>query len=171
MLDHRSPDSATSHLLSGVHGLDLCVAPIELLQRSDCEELTFKAEAEERDGRIHEAVDVKSMDVLGRAVRMGEPKVALQQLANVFSSRVIDRDLAVRHGGNLRDQNPTVRFAAAWAARQSVDTLCLRRPGIITVSAKVTLGRKTDADARCGDSLGTRSLRSGRSRTGRSLAG
>ena len=94
-----------------MHGLHLSVAPIERLQRSDCEELTFEAEAEERDGRIDEAVDVKRMHVLGRAVGIRERKVALQQLAYVLGSRVVDRDLALRHERNLRDQNPAVRFA------------------------------------------------------------
>ena len=73
------------------------MAPVQLLQRSDAQELAVAAEADEHDGRIKEAVDVQCMDVLGQAVRIGERKVALQQLANVLGSRVVNRDLALRH--------------------------------------------------------------------------
>jgi hypothetical protein len=73
------------------------VTPIELLQRSDSEELPFEAKAEERDRRIDEAVHVECVDVLRRGVEVGEREVALQQLTNVLGSRVVNRDLALRH--------------------------------------------------------------------------
>jgi len=46
------------------------------------------------------------MDVLGWSVRIGEREVVLQQLENVLGSRVVNRDLALRHGTNLRDPKP-----------------------------------------------------------------
>lgn len=106
MIDHRSADPLTSRHLGGVHGLQLCVASIKLLKGSDSEELTFEAEAEEHDSRIEEAIDVKRMDVLGWSVQIGEREVVLQQLENVLGSRVVNRDLALRHGTNLRDPKP-----------------------------------------------------------------
>jgi hypothetical protein len=102
MTDQRAADPAASRRLGGVHGLQLCVAPVKLLQRPDAEELTIAAEAEERDGRVEETADVKCMDVFGRAVRIGEREVALQQLADVLGPRVVNRDLPFRHGRIIR---------------------------------------------------------------------
>ena len=101
MTDHRAADPAASRRLGGVHGLQLCVAPAKLLQRPDTEELTIAAEAEERDGRVEETVDVKCMDVFGRAVRIGEREVALQQFADVLGPRVVNQDLPLRHGRSI----------------------------------------------------------------------
>jgi hypothetical protein len=78
MIDHRSADAATPRCLSSVHGLQLCVARIKLLQRSDSEQFTVEATAEERECRIEEAVAVKRVDVLGRAVRIGEREMLLE---------------------------------------------------------------------------------------------
>jgi hypothetical protein len=78
MIDHRSADPPTSRRLGGVHRLQLCVARRKLLQRSDAEQLTVEAEAEQRQSRIEESVDVKCMDVLRRAVRIGEREMVLE---------------------------------------------------------------------------------------------
>ena len=78
MIDHRPADPATSRRLCGVHGLQLRVRPVKLLECSDSEELTVDAEAEERDGRIKETVDVQRVDVRTRGVLAGEREVALQ---------------------------------------------------------------------------------------------
>jgi hypothetical protein len=105
-----------------MHALELCVAPIEALQCSHSEELTVEAEAEERDGDIEETVDVKGVDVLGRAMRIGEREVALQKLTNVLRSRVVNRDLTFGHTTNLRDQERepnravTSSVSIAWPA-------------------------------------------------------
>jgi hypothetical protein len=40
-------------------------------------------------------------------VRVGKRKVALQQFANVLGSRIVNRDLALRHSSNLGDWRPT----------------------------------------------------------------
>jgi hypothetical protein len=106
MIDHRAGDPAASHRLGGVHGLQLRVVPVKLLQCPDAEELTVVAEAEERDGRIEETINVKCMDVLGRAVRIGECEVALEQFVNIVGSRVVNRDLALRHGRSIRAAVP-----------------------------------------------------------------
>jgi len=103
VVENRPTDPATSRRLGGVHGLQLRVVPVKLLQRSDSEELAVPPEAEERDDRIEETVNVQGVDVLGRGVRMGEREVAPQQLANVLRSRVVHRDLVLRHSKNLRD--------------------------------------------------------------------
>lgn len=95
MPDHRPADSAASLCQSGVHGLELGVALIKLLQRSDCEKLPVAAEAEQCDGRIEEIVNVKCMDILSRAVRMSELQMALQQPADVLDPRIINRDLGL----------------------------------------------------------------------------
>src|ERR1022692_2054558 len=102
--------------LGGVHALQLRVTAVQLLQRSDCQELAAPAEAHESDGRIEETVDVQSVHVLGRAVRSGEREVALQQLANVPGAgrqprsrhRAQPRTYAIRCGpAELQDQNPS----------------------------------------------------------------
>ena len=62
---------------------------VQLLQRPDSQELTVEAEAEERDGRVEETFDVKCMNVLGRAVRVGEGEMALQQGADIVGPRVV----------------------------------------------------------------------------------
>ncbi len=55
-------------LLGREHGLQLSVLLIELLQRSDGQELTIEAEAEERDGVIEKGRHVKRVHVFGRTV-------------------------------------------------------------------------------------------------------
>ena len=106
MIDYRPADPATSRRLGGMHGLQLRVALVKLLQGSDSEELTLEAEAEEGDSRIDKTAQVKGMDVLGRAVQVGERQVTLQQFANVRGSWVLDRDLTLRHSSNVRDPKP-----------------------------------------------------------------
>jgi hypothetical protein len=96
MVDHRSADPAPSGGFGGVHGLQFGVVCIERLERADAEEHAVVAEAEERDGGIEESIHVKRMTVLGRAVRVGERQVALEQQADVLGSRVVRRDLTLR---------------------------------------------------------------------------
>src|ERR1019366_7160065 len=50
----RATDPRTLRHLGGVHGLQLCVAPIRVFQRCDADALTFEAEAEERHGWTEE---------------------------------------------------------------------------------------------------------------------
>ncbi|MEP6598739.1 MAG: hypothetical protein ABJB98_04745 [Actinomycetota bacterium] len=76
---------------------------IDSLQRPYSKELTVAAQAEQGESRIKKIVDGKGMDILGRAVRIGEREVALYQFANVLGSWVVNRDLAVRHKKNLRN--------------------------------------------------------------------
>jgi hypothetical protein len=97
VIDHRSADPSTSGRLGGVHRLQLGVVLIESFQRANSEEFCVEAEAEERDGRIEETFDVECVDVLGRAVLVGECQVTLQQLPHVVGARVVDRDLAFWH--------------------------------------------------------------------------
>jgi hypothetical protein len=82
-------------------------------QRSDPEELTFDAEAVDRDRRVEEAVEVERTDVLGRCVRPGEREMALQQGADILPPRVVDPDLAFGHGTNLG--NPQLKRPCATA--------------------------------------------------------
>jgi hypothetical protein len=103
-----------------VHRLQLAVARVKPLQRADSEELSAPAETEERDRRIQQAIDVKRMDVLGRAVRTGENEVSLQQCANVPGSRVISQDLALKHTENLRDPVPLENKIRQVTCRPSV---------------------------------------------------
>jgi hypothetical protein len=42
-------------------------------------------------------------------VRTGERQVTLQQLANVTGSRIVNRDLALRHSRNLRGPRSATR--------------------------------------------------------------
>jgi alkyldihydroxyacetonephosphate synthase len=113
MVDHRSADPASPRRLRRMHGLQLGVVLIKPLQRAHAEDLTVDAEAEERNGRIDEAVNVKRVHVLGRAMRIGEIEVTLQQFANVLGPRVVNRDLASRHFRNLRDPMAPIR-APGW---------------------------------------------------------
>ncbi len=66
------------------------MALVKLRQRCYSEELAVEAKAEEHDGRIYETVHVERMNVLGRAVQVGEREVTLQQLADVLGSRVVN---------------------------------------------------------------------------------
>lgn len=68
---------------------------VKALERPNPEKLTGVTEAEQRDGGIEEAVDLKAMYVFGRAVGVDEGKVAFQQLSDVGGSRVVDGDLAL----------------------------------------------------------------------------
>lgn len=106
MIEHRAAYSATSRPLGGVHRLQLRVAAIKPFEGGDPEELIVEAEAEERNGRIEKGVHVKGMDVLRRAVRVGECEMALEQRADVIGSRVVQRDLPVALSGavNSGDQ-------------------------------------------------------------------
>jgi hypothetical protein len=97
MIEHRSADPSTSRRLGGMHGLQLGVTLVEPLERRDAKKLTVEAKAEEGDSWIAESLDVKGMDVLGRSVRVGKRQMLLEELANVFGARVVDRDLALRH--------------------------------------------------------------------------
>ncbi len=107
------------------------MVPVKLLQRADSEERAVPAKAEERDGRIEEAVHVQGMDALGRGVRTGERQVPLQQLANVVGSRVIYRDLTLRHSTTLHDPNP---------APSSVQD-ARRMRGVVTLPSKTSQTR------------------------------
>ena len=109
MIEDRPADPAASRRLRGVHGLQLRVVRVKLLQRADPEQLTAPAEAEERDRRIQETVDVKRMNVLGRCVRIGEREMALKQRAYVRGARVVNRDLTLRHSRKIRDQRKASR--------------------------------------------------------------
>lgn len=91
------------------------MAPIELLQRPDREQLTLDPVAEEGDGRIEETVDVERMHVLGWGVQVGEREVALQESTNIAGARVVYRNLSVRHASNLRDAKPGSPQRARWA--------------------------------------------------------
>jgi hypothetical protein len=90
MLQHRPADPATTRRFGRVHRLQLSVLRIELFERPDSEELTFEAKAKERNRRIEEAINVEHMDVLGRAVQIGEAEVVLQKLAHILGSRVVN---------------------------------------------------------------------------------
>jgi hypothetical protein len=98
------------------------VANIKLLQGRNSEQFAFEAEAEERDGRIVETVHVERLDALRRAARLGERDVALQQFANVFGSRVVNRDLALRHSRNLRDPDRSIPHRARTISRASASS-------------------------------------------------
>jgi hypothetical protein len=97
MIEHRAADPAAPCNLSGMHGLHFGVALIKPLQRRDCEELAVDAEAEERNGRIEETINVECMGILERAVRARERKVSLQKRANITGSGVVNRDLTLSH--------------------------------------------------------------------------
>jgi hypothetical protein len=97
VIEHRAADAAAPRSLGGVHGLQLSVVRVKLLERAYPEQLSAPTEAEERDGRVEESVDVQGMNVLRRGVRVGEREVPLQKLANVGGSRVINRDLGPVH--------------------------------------------------------------------------
>ncbi|GAA4886198.1 hypothetical protein GCM10023222_51400 [Saccharopolyspora cebuensis] len=86
----------------GVHRLDLRVVVIELLQRTDGEELAAGAVAPERDRGIQQAVEVQCVDVLGWTVRAGELPVVFQQRAHVGRARVVQRDHGLGHAWRLR---------------------------------------------------------------------
>jgi len=91
-----------------VHGLELRVPSVHPLQRPDSEELVAEAEGEEGDLGVEEVLDLQCMDVLGRAVGVGEGEVGLEQLPHVHGSWVLDRDLAFGHLGNLRDPERSI---------------------------------------------------------------
>ena len=55
------------------------------------------SKAEERDLGVEQAREVEGMDVLGRAVEVGEGQMALEQRLHVGSSRVVEPDLALNH--------------------------------------------------------------------------
>jgi hypothetical protein len=93
---HGPTHPATAGCFGRVHGLQLSVPLIELLQRTDSEELAIPAEAEEPDSRISQTIDIESVDVLRWAVQTGEAQMPLQQSTNVVSSRVVEGDLAFR---------------------------------------------------------------------------
>src|SRR5262245_65505579 len=102
MREDRPADATATRVLGCVHGLHLRVLRVELLQGADAEEFAVVAEADERDGQVEEALDVERMNVLGWAVRISEREVTLQQAPNVRVTRVVNRDLTVRHGRSIR---------------------------------------------------------------------
>jgi hypothetical protein len=106
VVEHRPSDAAASRSLGGVHGLQLSVVRVKLLERADPEQLSAPTEAEERDGRVEEPVEVQGMNVLRRGVRVGELEVPLQKLANVGGSRVINRDLGSVHAKEPTSSEP-----------------------------------------------------------------
>ncbi len=85
-----------------MHGLQLGVVSVELPQRPDREKFPVPAAAEERDSRVQESTGIQRVDVLGRAVRISELQVALQKLADIRRSRIINRDSAGTHSRSLR---------------------------------------------------------------------
>ncbi len=64
--------------------------PVKLLESPDREELPVEPEAVERDRGIEQAIHAQGMHILGRALGIGEREVALKELVNVVSSRVVN---------------------------------------------------------------------------------
>jgi hypothetical protein len=79
-------------MLGSVHRLDLGVPLIELFQGPYPEQLAIVPNAEERDVRGQEAGEVEHMDVLRRAVLIGEGKVRGKKRLNILGFRIIDPD-------------------------------------------------------------------------------
>ena len=97
MFEQGPPDAASARSLGGVHGLELGVVLAEGQQRPDREQLAATAQAVERHRGVEEAVHVERMDVLRRAVQVGERQVPREQLPDVLGSRVVDGDLVAVH--------------------------------------------------------------------------
>ena len=51
--------------------------------------------------RVEETIHVECMDILRRALGVGELQVVLQQCPNVRRAWVVDRDLVIRHSRTL----------------------------------------------------------------------
>jgi hypothetical protein len=101
VIEHGAADSAPTGCLGDVHRLELPTVIIELLESPDAEQLTVDPDAEERDGRVEETVDLEGVHVLWRAVRVGEGEMALQERTDILSPGVIDRDLEFSHRRRL----------------------------------------------------------------------
>lgn len=113
MTQDRSSDPATARVLGGVHRLQLSMSRIELLQRPERQQLAAGPKTEQSHRGVKEFSDVKSVDVRGRRVLVGEREVTFEQAANVIRTRVVNRDLTLRHGGNLGEiQTPPPRHPA-----------------------------------------------------------
>ncbi len=88
--------------------------PVQLLERSNGQQVAAAAEAVERDGRIEQAVHIQRVHVLRRLVRSGEAQMALEQRPYVRGVRVVDRDLAVRHSRSIREREPGPTERIGW---------------------------------------------------------
>jgi hypothetical protein len=73
------------------------VAPVEHLERTNTEKFAIESVAEEQDIRVEQTIEVERMNILGRAVFIGEGQVAFEQRTDVGVARVIRRDLALEH--------------------------------------------------------------------------
>src|ERR1039458_3199075 len=82
---HRSrgsTDPRTLRHLGGVHGLQLCVAPIRVFQRCDADALTFEAEAEERHGWTEER---------STSIEISPPEAGVLSVDLPSGSRIVPR--------------------------------------------------------------------------------
>ncbi len=92
VLHQRPSDASPPFGLTRVHRLQLGMAPIELLQRGDSDDLSASTRAEKSDRAIVEFINVQSEGVLGRRHCSREGQVRGQQFLNVLRPRIVDRE-------------------------------------------------------------------------------
>jgi hypothetical protein len=100
MIDYRPSHSVAAGGLAGVHRLQVRVGLVQPLQRSDPEEHTIPAGTEERDGRVHQVVDLHGVYVIGWRDLSGERQMPVQESSDVVNSRVVDGDDNVHAGSS-----------------------------------------------------------------------
>src|SRR2546423_3545639 len=92
MVDDRASDSAPPRRLRGMHRLQLGVIAIELLDRTDTEQLAVHAKAEERDRGVDEPVEVECMNILRRRDSSSEREMLLEERTHVIAPRIVHVD-------------------------------------------------------------------------------
>ena len=120
-----------------MHRLQLAMGLIQLLERGDSEEDTISAGAEERDGRIQEAVDIQSMDMPGRGDLSRERQVPFEEKSHVLDPGIIDSDNKVHawfltrldRDGNPLANNPLASHSDPSACRQRRSETPCETPG------------------------------------------
>ena len=73
----------------GVHGLDLGVARLELLQGADGEQEAGLPVAEEGDRGVQQPVDGERVHVLGTRLRVREREMASEQFLDVGGAGIV----------------------------------------------------------------------------------
>jgi hypothetical protein len=92
MFEHRPTDPLPPRSLARVHGFQLALPWVELLERAHGKKHTVSARAEERDGWVEKTLDVQGMHVLRRTELERVSKVDFQEAADVVGARVVDRE-------------------------------------------------------------------------------
>jgi hypothetical protein len=165
MVEHRAADAATPGHLRRMHGFDLGVAGLKLLQGSDREELATFPVAEEGDCRIEQSVGAERVHMLGSGVRVREVEVPRH-----VRSGGADGDEA--DGGTARAYASPVpaprsgqgaapvyaarhRSAAAFAASASVPaaTLASRQRSLLSIMNNLPSSEAIHAAASCGSTV------------------